>query len=370
MGLLWGYYALFLRKGRQFRFNRFYLLAALPIGFGLPLLSFSNAQPETALLSYTLPEVVLERTAEAEASFSLNPNLIYWVIGLAVFLLLLVQLGGIIRMAVRGKKFRHVGHTEIQGNHKAPASFGPWLFWNPKWDQDPGSALIRAHEVAHIRQYHSVDLVIYRIAGAICWANPFIYLLQRELRRVHECLADEAASRSHQTGTVQLQRLILARQLGVDQLPLVNHFSSHTKHRIIMLNKSQSPFQRLAMALVLPLLAGLFTVASYTQVNAQNHTAPVPTEEVTEMPQYTNMAEFRKSVGYPKDAVAAGIEGKVIIKMLVGTDGSVESHEFLKGEEVFKKAIDKHIDELKFTPGIKDGKKVRTYVTLPMVFKL
>ena len=41
---------------------------------------------------------------------------------------------------------------------------------------------ILRHEEAHIKQWHSVDVIFSQIMVAFCWFNPFVWLMNREIR--------------------------------------------------------------------------------------------------------------------------------------------------------------------------------------------
>lgn len=77
------------------------------------------------------------------------------------------------------------------------------------------------------------------------------------------------------------------------------------------------------------------------------------------------------NIQYPEIAKRAGIEGKVFVKVVLDTDGTVLSTEVAKGigagcDEAAVEAIKK----VEFTPGYKDGVPVKTEITIPVIFKL
>lgn len=100
-------------------------------------------------------------------------------------------------------------------------------------------------------------------------------------------------------------------------------------------------------------------------------------EQVDVMPEYqggmTEMTNFiGKNLKYPEQAVKANVIGKVIVKMIIEKDGSVNSVSFLKGIGF---GCDEEVERIvKIMPnwkaGIKDGKAVRTSFVLPVLFAL
>lgn len=100
-------------------------------------------------------------------------------------------------------------------------------------------------------------------------------------------------------------------------------------------------------------------------------------EQVDVMPEYQGgMSEMTNFIGknlkYPEQAVKANVIGKVIVKIIIEKDGSVNSVSFLKGIGF---GCDEEVERIvklmpKWKAGIKDGKAVRTSFVLPVLFAL
>jgi len=109
-----------------------------------------------------------------------------------------------------------------------------------------------------------------------------------------------------------------------------------------------------------------FSVASLTEMSAQSQKNPGE-----KYPICTNLAEVQQTIGYPKEASKQGIEGKVLVKVLVDVNGKVTNSEIIKGApKLLAESVKPHISSLTFTPGEKNGNKVATWVTLPFQFSL
>lgn len=83
-----------------------------------------------------------------------------------------------------------------------------------------------------------------------------------------------------------------------------------------------------------------------------------------------NITEVRKMIIYPEDAREEHIEGKVVIKCLVGLDGDILKTGEITGPKVFYEEIQRVSRYLKFTPGIVNGYHVKVWVSVPFMFKL
>jgi periplasmic protein TonB len=88
-------------------------------------------------------------------------------------------------------------------------------------------------------------------------------------------------------------------------------------------------------------------------------------------PKPVNLDELKGLIGYPKMAVEAGIEGKVIVRVLIDKHGNYKSHKVLKdAHPILNSAVNDKIHLLKMTPGIQAGKPISVWVTLPFNFEL
>lgn len=91
---------------------------------------------------------------------------------------------------------------------------------------------------------------------------------------------------------------------------------------------------------------------------------------VEKEPQPTNIDDIKKRIGYPPRAKEAGIQGKVIVRVLVGENGRYERHVVLRSpHEVLTEAVESELPYLQFSPGIQAGKPIKVWVTIPFDFQ-
>jgi|GEM_PF-2348920 len=92
---------------------------------------------------------------------------------------------------------------------------------------------------------------------------------------------------------------------------------------------------------------------------------------VDEEPKPINMAEVAQAIGYPEEAIKKGINGMVVVRILVDKEGNYVKHKIIKSPNpIFDKPVDKHVKDLKFTPAIQKGQKVSFWVNVPFRFQL
>lgn len=101
---------------------------------------------------------------------------------------------------------------------------------------------------------------------------------------------------------------------------------------------------------------------------------PPPEEEEPIVPFYalSEKPEEIKRVNpkYPELAKKAGIEGTVVVKVLVNTKGDVEQVEVLKSHPLLDESAIEAARQFKFKPGKQRDKFVKVWVSIPFNFKL
>jgi hypothetical protein len=114
-------------------------------------------------------------------------------------------------------------------------------------------ALLVQHEQVHGAQYHSLDLLLVEALGWFFWFNGLVPYFQRQLRLVHEYLADATVTRLAGSRTAYGHLLL---KLAAGPLPssLVHPFAAkQVAQRICMLTiPPSSPMKKLRFLVVVP----------------------------------------------------------------------------------------------------------------------
>ncbi|NML66143.1 TonB family protein [Hymenobacter sp. RP-2-7] len=286
LGLLWALWRLALRPERCYGYNRALLLLAPVLAAALPLLprpalpawlagAVATSSPVAAV---TLPVLPVGATAPHAAVVASG----WWLLGLYAAGLALGlgrlawQTGRLWRLARRLPRFELGDYALVQTGGRLPTStFGRVVFWDETTALAPAEATaVLAHELAHVHQRHTLDVLWLQLWRAVLWPNPFVHLLLPALRLTHELLADQAAAtvptgpfplpaapaNSADSYATLLARLA-ARQLAGPAYSLLQPFAfSSTLTRIAML-QNQFPVRRWKQWLVLPVVAAVALVA-------------------------------------------------------------------------------------------------------------
>ncbi|GAB4022056.1 TonB family protein [Spirosoma koreense] len=397
--LFYGCYWLLLRRSTFFGLNRVYLLASVILSLALPLVKLPAGTAESlALVNLTLPTLVIGTAAPTETGTWSLTQVLWAIYGLGVLVMLVrfvLNLRSVFRLIGQGTAERKPTYTLVRlpqvltSTKPAPSfSFGRYLVLNHT-DALSGPDVLLHHEEAHIRQYHTVDVLFLELMQAAFWFNPVLWLYKHSLQEVHEFLADRAVL---QTPQPDYPRILVAYALNVSPTALLTPFVSKStlKQRIVMLHKpASSRRQLLGYALALP-LAALLTMctqsepdqplagsgqagaqASARQVNGEIYTV------VEQQPEFPGgMAELgnymKRNLKYPSAAKKAHVQGRVFVRFVVTTTGEITDVQILKGIGYGADAEAVRVVKQmpRWTPAKQDGQVVNVQYNLPINFQL
>jgi len=139
-------------------------------------------------------------------------------------------------------------------NSNTAFSFFNYLFIGSKTE---GINTIIRHEMVHIRQKHTLDVLFLEFIKIINWFNPLVYLLQNSLKTVHEYIADEQTA-AFENDTLTYSSFLVNNAYGLSGSSIAPSFFNYNllKKRIIMLNQKRSGnLARLKYLVAVPICA-------------------------------------------------------------------------------------------------------------------
>jgi N-acetylmuramoyl-L-alanine amidase len=285
-GLLYGYYAIFLRDRFFHQFNRFFLLAIPVISLLLPVLRLdlpSFWRQAGSGLSVHLLGVGRGKLEEAVTVYAGQPAHLVFPVELflhscssLVSLFLFFRLFKSIRHLQNlrtGKPFlRLPGARVCFVNEKGtPFSFFKTIFWSDQVSIDSrvGQQMLR-HELFHVKENHSLDILLLEVLSIIQWFNPFMHLIRRELKAIHEYGADAYAISI--SDSYEYASLLILNGSG-SALSITNpFFKNQIKRRISMITKMKKQKNSfLGRMMIIPfvvILLALFSFNMHQQLHA------------------------------------------------------------------------------------------------------
>jgi beta-lactamase regulating signal transducer with metallopeptidase domain len=272
LGAFYLCYCLFLNGDTHYLLGRVYLLFSCVAAYILPLTQLSVLKPAEPAIQQVqqvvfAPANVFKPNAVTVASsnsITLDTALIYSYIAgaLVASLVLLFRLRKLYVVTQSNNSVTRDGYKLINlPNQNTAFSFFNYLFVG---NNVPQPDTIMAHELVHIRQKHSADIIFLEVLKIINWYNPFVYLVQRSLKTLHEYIADEQTA-AYEHDALTYSSFLLNNAYGIQGTSISHSFFNYNllKKRIVMLNKNRSgKLARLKYLTVLPLCAGMLCAST------------------------------------------------------------------------------------------------------------
>ena len=317
---------------------------------------------------------------------------------------------------------------------EAPCSFFNYVFIPKSLEDTIEIETCIQHEKTHSQLFHSIDKLIIQLLKSVLWWHPSIWYFSRQMDLVHEYQVDQKMTNN--ISTDKYQKVLLKFLLYPTGLRIANPFSSNIKKRIIMMNKFETqnkPFANISVffTLVFGILLIHACTDEQTSLDTGKNENKADIEETTpasydlevkdtiitfdydtyeetvqivdgkkkvynvvdRMPifpgcneglegkelaecSHQKLMEFIFSnIKYPKAAQEKDVEGVVLVKFVVNTDGTIGHREFVRTlghgmEETIDAMLSKMNKEIRWRPGVHEGKEVNVAFTLPVKFKL
>ena len=272
-----GFYYLILEREKIHKFNRFYLLISVLISLIIPFVTFEFIEfVETApVIQYDEPiniekaEVVLnqnptiEKVITAQESIDYLPY-VFWSIYVSISLIFLFRFSkNYFKLIVKSKinpsvKYKNASLILLE-EKTLPHTFLNFIFVNSEDFKNKNiEDELFAHEMVHVNQKHTLDILFIEFLKALFWFHPLFYLYKKAIQLNHEFLADEEIVNTY-NNVPYYQNLLLHKSNGNTTIYLASNLNYLiTKKRLLMMTKNTS--KKLALlkkVAALPILAGL-----------------------------------------------------------------------------------------------------------------
>ena len=283
------FYKLLMSRETFHRFNRFSLLGLMIICSIIPFVKISMDTPvETAQVEISIDESLMTPVI-TDADIVTTPNdtstmehitifaAIIYIIGILFFAVKeILQFRKVLNITRKGKEEDiNLYVKDSTGNIKlivTDEKVSPFSWMNriviSRTDLEENGREILCHEMAHISNHHSIDLILADICILLQWFNPASWLIKSELQNVHEFEADETVIRNG-IDAKNYQLLLIKKAVGSRLYSIANSFNhSKLKKRItMMMKKKSSPWARAKYLYVLPLAAVAVAAFAHPEIS-------------------------------------------------------------------------------------------------------
>lgn len=240
-----GYY-LVLRKLTFYTLNRAYLLTAIIFSSMYPFIDLTVLAQQHQDVIAPVQNVVMYWKAPAqnlikEASYWSWLEVLFWT-GAAVFAArLLFQLASLYKIYSRSTIAEINGQTvRVVKGDITPFTFWQSIYVNPEKLNPTDLHNILQHEQIHVKDWHTLDVLITEISVIFYWFNPGIWLMKKAVHENIEFITDRKILQNG-LNSKAYQYSLLNITFNQSAPAITSNFNFSTlKKRIMMMNANRS----------------------------------------------------------------------------------------------------------------------------------
>lgn len=269
------FYYLFLENEKMNQFKRFYLLITIVISFIIPFINIEVIEI-IPVVNKIEPET-LEKTSEPieklvfnqdEFQIPKNQNIfpyLYWVIYALGLLIMAFRFGkNCLKLIIKAKsnpnlKFKKAKLILVD-EKTLPYTFLNSIYINNKdYSNNKIEDELFNHELVHVSQKHTIDILFIEFLIILFWFNPILILYKKAIQLNHEFLADDFIIKEY-NDIPFYQNLLLNKGMKLSGNYLASNLNYLvTKKRLIMMTKITSKRMSIIKSMAfLPVFASLF----------------------------------------------------------------------------------------------------------------
>ncbi len=280
------FYHLFLEREKMHQFNRFYLLFSIVISLIIPFISIEIIQEiENIPLATNFPIFIDSgNNIPKKETTNYTPILLWSLYIIITFVLLFRFLKNILYFKKTIQSNETVSYKNatlvLLNLETIPHTFLNYIFLNKEsYNNRTIENELYEHELTHVNQNHSYDILCIELLKIIFWFNPVFYFYKKAIQLNHEFIADEKVVETHKN--VSFYQSLLLNTNGNATYYLASNLNYLiTKKRLIMMTKTTSKFSGfIKKAGIIPLLI-LMIYFLCTDLVAQERIVKTETNEI------------------------------------------------------------------------------------------
>lgn len=268
LSIVYLFYIAVLRKETFVKSNRQYFLIGIISSFLLPLITVTKTvyvEQQTVDLSnltgFIENEELITEPISFWSQFTVEKQLftVYLVIT-AVFLAWFITKSYRLCAHIRKLNRSSLGNNVLVDDKTNEAySFWKWVVLPRNYEAIDRLDVVLEHEYIHVKQKHSIDILLIELVKTIFWFNPLLILLQKAINLNLEYIVDQEVSKRVDIYDYQMT-LVQFEYNKIQPMTMVNSFStSDLKKRVLMLNTQKSTImKKLKFVMITPVVAGFF----------------------------------------------------------------------------------------------------------------
>ncbi|MBC7847156.1 MAG: energy transducer TonB [Flavobacterium sp.] len=302
-------YQLLLEKEKMHKFNRFYLLFSLIFSFAIPFITIEVIEEIKKPIIQNSAIQINQGSIVLVEETNYLPIILWGIYGIITFLLSIRFIRNLLKIISKINSNKKIGLKNatlvLLKEEVLPHTFLNYIFISEiDYNNQKIEAELFSHELTHVTQKHSFDVLFIEIMKTAFWFNPIFIFYKKAIQLNHEFLADEKVVNSY-NNIPFYQNLLLSKANENQPFYLASNLNYLlTKKRLIMMTKTTSTARAfLKKGIIIPLLMVL-VFSLCTKVVAQE-----TTQKEGKNIYVTGEAYYKKTTFKIKDK-----KGKVVAK--------------------------------------------------------
>jgi hypothetical protein len=249
-----------LRRLTFYTLNRFFLIAGIMCAAVGPLIDpsiFIQQHHGLNVVAESLPDLSMFKPHE-EPLINVILEYIFWGGVTVMVMRLMVQLLSLLELHRKTTKTAYgEEHLRVTERHVNPFSFMRNIYINPSLHSPEELSSVIRHELVHVRQWHTLDVLLGEVTKIFYWFNPGAWLMSVAIRENLEFITDRYILQQGMDAKAYQYSLIKVSGIPY-ATAIANNFNfSHLKQRIMMMNKKRSSRYHLVRYVVLGTIMGI-----------------------------------------------------------------------------------------------------------------
>jgi beta-lactamase regulating signal transducer with metallopeptidase domain len=269
-------YHIFLEKERMHQFKRFYLLFSLVFSFVIPFITIEIASKIIQPVVNTGNLLFSQGSSQIIEETNYTAYLLWAIYTLITLLLSIRFIRNVLKIASKTKTNAIIDYHDAKlvlvSEKNLPHTFLKYIFINEADYKNRNiEAELYTHELTHVTQKHSHDILLIEFLKTIFWFNPIFIFYKRAIQLNHEFLADEFVI--HYYEDIPFYQSLLVSKANISQpLYLVSNLNFLvTKKRLLMMTKTTTQTKAILKQIALiPVFIALFYSISFKTVAMEN----------------------------------------------------------------------------------------------------
>lgn len=241
-------YYLVLRRLTFYMLNRCFLVFGILFSSIYPFINlteFFHQQQVNQSVAIYIPQLNEKAAELVPTGFFMNNwpvlSFLFYLGVLLMALRLIIQFISLYKIHRRSEP-GVVGNYQVRvlKERVSPFSFWQTVYVNPSLHQDKELNTILAHEMVHVKQWHSLDIILAELSVVFYWFNPGVWIMKRAVKENLEFITDQKILKKGMDRKAYQYSLLDVGNL-TPSVAIVNNFNlSDLKKRIKMMNVKRS----------------------------------------------------------------------------------------------------------------------------------